>query len=458
MLTAEEFAELVHDVAQRHAIPGLSAAFDRGGEVHRAASGVLNVTTQAGVGDDSVFQIGSVTKVLTGTLVMQLVDEGRIELDAPLRRYLPDLRLAGEPASDAVTIRRLLAHASGIVGDVFLDTGRNDDALALYAERCGDLPFLTEPGAYFSYCNSGYNLLGRAIEVVTGEPWARRLRGRLLAPLGIVAAVDAEEAVRLGTAVGHVVDADGQTALTPTTYLPRSGDPAGSRLAMSPSSLLAFARMHLRDGVAPDGTRLLEAATARAMRELVIPLPVDIAGPSGYGLSWQVYDAWRPRAVGHDGATIGQSAFLRLLPEWDVAVAMLANSGSGPSGKAFDELLRAVLGALGEAHIPTKPVADLNLTFDAARYAGIYQTYMSHIVVNANGGGALTATVSMRNNESIGDLPDYQLVLTPIDEGRFLAEDRLHGSTSVVGFAGFGNDDKPRFLFTGFRLAERVDG
>jgi CubicO group peptidase (beta-lactamase class C family) len=457
MLTAEAFTELVHDVTQRYKVPGVSAAFERGGELRRASAGVLNVETQVETTGDSIFQIGSITKVLTGTLVMQLVDEGEIELDAPLRRYLPELQIAGTPVSEAVTIRLLLAHAGGIVGDVFWDTGRNDDALAIYAERCGELPYLTEPGAYFSYCNSGYNLLGHAIEVVTGERWERRLRGKLLEPLGIAATVAAEDTPRFRTAIGHSVDPEGRATLTPTPYLPRSGDPAGSRLSMSAESLLRFARLHLQDGIAPSGVRLLEAASARAMRELVIALPVDIAGPTGYGLAWQVYDAWRPRAVGHDGATIGQSAYLRLLPEWDTAVTMLTNAGSVTAGDAFDELLRAVLASLGEADVPRKPSADTAFAFDATRYAGTYETYMSRIVIGTNGDETLEATVTARNNESLGDIPDRHLILRPIDDGRFLAEDRDHGSTSVVGFAELGAGDTARFMFMGFRLAERVE-
>lgn len=456
MLTAEAFTELVRDVAQRYAIPGLSAAFERGGELRRASAGVLNVETQVETTADSIFQIGSITKVFTGTLVMQLVDEGKIELDAPLRRYLPELRIAGAPISDAVTMRLLLAHAGGIIGDVFWDTGRNDDALTIFADRCGELEYLTEPGAYFSYCNSGYNLLGHAIEVVTGERWGRRLRDKLLEPLGIAATVFAEETLRFRTAIGHSVD-HGHATVTSTPYLPRSGDPAGSRLSMSAESLLKFARLHLQDGVAPGGARLLEAASARAMRELVMALPIDIAGPTGYGLAWQVYDAWRPRAVGHDGATIGQSAYLRVLPEWDAAVTMLTNAGSVTAGDAFDELLRAVLASLGDAHVPRKPSADAAFAFDAARYAGTYETYMSRIAIGAAGDRTLEATVAARNNESLGDIPDRHLVLRPIDDGRFLAEDRDHGSTSVVGFAEFGDGDRARFLFTGFRLAERVD-
>lgn len=457
MLSANAFTELVREVARRRRIPGLNAAVARGGEEHRAAHGVLNVETNVEVTGDSIFQIGSVTKVFTGTLVLQLVDAGKLELDAPVRRYLPELRIADAPIDDAVTLRLLLAHAGGIVGDVFWDTGRNDDALAVFAGRCGELSYLTKPGSYFSYCNSGYNLLGRAIEVVTGESWERFLRRSLLEPLGIPAAVHPEETLRFRTAIGHTVAAGGEATITDTIYLPRSGDPAGSRLSMSASSLLKFARLHLADGISPDGARLLSAASARAMRELVIPLPVDIAGPTGYGLSWQIYDGWAPRAVGHDGATMGQSAFLRLVPEWNAAVAMVTNASSATTIDAFDEVVRAVLASMGDAQIPAKPAAAALPAVDAAPYAGTYETYMSRIVVSANGGEALNATVTARNNETLGNVPERRLVLRPVGDGRFLAEDPSgSATTSVVGFAEHDAGGKARFLFTGFRLAERV--
>ncbi len=102
-----------------------------------------------------------------------------------------------------------------------------------------------------------------------------------------------------------------------------------------------------------------------------------------------------------------------------------------------------------------KPDANSALPVDAARFAGAYETYMSRIVVTPSD-GALRATVTQRNNDSLGDLPDHHLVLRPIDDHRFLAEDQPYGTTSVVGFTEFANDGKARFLFTGFRLAERV--
>ncbi len=454
MLSSDAFAALVADAAKRHGVPGLSAAFVHDGALRTASTGVLNVETQVPVTDDSVFQIGSITKVFTGTLVMQLVDEGRVALDAPVRRYLPNLEIAREPVSDEVTVRRLLAHNSGIVGDLFTDTGRNDDATERYVEKCRDLPYLTPPGTLFSYCNSGFNILGRLIEVLTGKTWAAHLREALIAPLDIPALIDAEDALRYRAAVGHVLDDDGAIQLTPTCFLPRSAEAAGARLTMSPTSLLAFATLHLRDGVTRSGRRLLSAESAQAMRRMEVRLPVDIAAADGYGLSWQVYDSWRPPGVGHDGGTIGQSAFLRLIPELDVAVAALTNVSSGGPAKAFDEILRAVVRGVG-AQLPSRPAPNPSATVETPRYVGAYETYMSRIVVT-DGGGALRATVSQRNNESLGSLPDHHMILRPIDGDRFLAEDQPYGSTSVVGFTQFNGNGKAKFFFSGFRLAERV--
>lgn len=455
MLDANDFCRLVADAAKRHGVIGVSAAFANGDVVSAASFGMLNVETQVCVTDDSAFQIGSITKVFTGTMVMQLVEEGRVVLDTPIRRYLPDLLVDHKPVSDAVTVQRLLNHTSGIVGDLFVDTGRNDDATARYVERCADLPYVSEPGTHFSYCNSGFGILGRLIEVMTGQTWATRLQESILAPLEIAALVDAEDAPRYRTAIGHVLNNEGRLTLAPTCFLPRGSEAAGARLAMSSTSLLAFARMHLRDGVAPNGPRLLLPETARRMRESEVTLPFAIAGVGTWGLPWQIYDTWRPRSVGHDGGTVGQTAFLRVLPELDVAVAVLTNVGNGAAPKAFDDILRAVLAGLSDAHVPAKLTANGSQTFDSQRFVGAYETHMNRTEVTA-GDGALHATVTQRNNESIGDLPHHHVVLRPLGGDRFLAEDEPYGTSSVVGFTEFGHDGKARFLFSGFRLAERV--
>src|SRR5581483_4758846 len=107
-------------------------------------------------------------------------------LDKPVRSYLPTFRLAHEGAARVLTTRHLLTHTGGFVGDFFLDTGRGDDALARYVERMDGLAQLTWPGEVYSYSNAGFSLLGRLVEVLTGETFEAALRRLVLAPLGLL--------------------------------------------------------------------------------------------------------------------------------------------------------------------------------------------------------------------------------------------------------------------------------
>src|SRR5688572_14522998 len=152
-------------VLAAHRIPGAAIAVAVGDDVIEHAAGVLHTATGVEAKPDSVFQVGSVTKLLTATLLMQLVDEGRVELDAPVRRYLPGFRVADEAASAAITVRHLLAHTAGFGGDVFTDTGRNDDAIELYVAALAEVEQDFPPGTMFSYNNAAYVVLGRLIEV-----------------------------------------------------------------------------------------------------------------------------------------------------------------------------------------------------------------------------------------------------------------------------------------------------
>src|SRR3954466_13339235 len=110
-------------LADKHGVPGASLAILSGDEVAEASYGVLNVRTGAPATPDALFQIGSITKVWTATIVMQLVDEGKLDLDRPVVTYLPEFKVADADVTRQVTTRQLLTHTSGIDGDLFLDTG-----------------------------------------------------------------------------------------------------------------------------------------------------------------------------------------------------------------------------------------------------------------------------------------------------------------------------------------------
>ena len=175
------------------------------GEVIDRAAGVLSTATGVEATTDSLFQIGSITKVWTTTLVMQLVDEGLLELDAPVRTYLPDFHIADESAAAAITVRMLLCHTAGFEGDIFTDTGRGDDCVEKYVATLHDLPQLFAPGERFSYNNAGFCVLGRIVEVLRGKAYDECLAEYLFAPLGLQhAAAGPYEAILHRAAVGHI--------------------------------------------------------------------------------------------------------------------------------------------------------------------------------------------------------------------------------------------------------------
>src|SRR5262245_22703082 len=125
-----ELARRVEEEIARRNVPGLALGVLRDGEVRAWGFGVGSIETLQPVPPETLFQVGSITKVFTTTVVMQLVDEGKLALDAPIITYLPELRLSDDATTRAVTMRHLLTHTAGFFGDRFDDYGVGDDALA----------------------------------------------------------------------------------------------------------------------------------------------------------------------------------------------------------------------------------------------------------------------------------------------------------------------------------------
>src|SRR5690606_32934919 len=138
-----------------------------------AGIGFTSVENPLPVTADTLFQIGSTTKTITGTILMQLVEKGLLDLDEPVRTYLPELRLADKAAEEGVTPRHLITHMGGWMGDYFSDTGDGDDALTRYVAEMAELPQVTPTGSIWSYNNAGFGLAGRLIEVITGNSYER---------------------------------------------------------------------------------------------------------------------------------------------------------------------------------------------------------------------------------------------------------------------------------------------
>src|SRR3984885_12097171 len=186
MLDAANWTTRLGEWARKARVPGAVLGIWADGQEVLAAYGVLNTATRVRVNTGSLFQVGSITKLWTATMIMQLIEEGLLSLDTTVARALPGVRLGagdGDGAGGAeaeITVRHLLTHTSGIDGDIFADTGRGADCGERYAAGLAGAAQIFSPGAAYSYCNSGFVLLGRIIEVLDGREWDESLRERLI--------------------------------------------------------------------------------------------------------------------------------------------------------------------------------------------------------------------------------------------------------------------------------------
>jgi CubicO group peptidase (beta-lactamase class C family) len=306
-------------------VPGAAIGILSRGQEEHAVLGVTSVETGAPVTPETLFAVGSITKTFTATALMRLVEAGAVDLDSPVRAVLPHLRLADESVAARVSLRHLLTHTAGWWGDYFTDTGGADDAVERFvAAVLPTLEQLAPLGAQINYNNSGFILLGRIIEVLTGRPYRQALDDLVLRPLGLrQSAFSPAEIERRSGVVGHYATPAGVVPVTPR-YLPRNVDPAGG-LWSTTREQLRYARFHLAAGAG--GHDLLRRETVEQMQTIQVPFPFQPG--QGIGLSWLLSQQPGLRLVNHDGDTYGQHASLLLVPEHDFAFSLLTNAAPG---------------------------------------------------------------------------------------------------------------------------------
>ncbi|GAA2628032.1 serine hydrolase [Paractinoplanes durhamensis] len=439
---------MLDDAAKRHHVPGAAVAVGAGGELFEAATGVINRDTGVEATPDSVFQIGSVTKIWTSSLVMQLVDEGLVDLDAPVRTYLPEFRVVDPVATETVTVRQLLTHTGGFQGDLFEDTGRGDDAVAKLLTFLGTAGTQVHPpGAIHSYSNAGFVVLGALVARLRGDTWESVMRQRLVEPLGVThMALHLDEGLFYRAAVGHLPPENSVARIG----LPRSNAPAGSVPAAAPRELIKLGRMFLADGVAADGTRVLPAGTFAAMLEPQVTLPrLSERGPLRWGLGFELFEWDGVPVVGHDGGTIGQTTCWRIVPSRDVVIAINANGGDATP--LIDDVLTAVLAETAGIRVPARlrPPAE-PVPFDPAPYVGSYEGPVARYDVAAADGGLDITTIPKGLAAELGEKPRTARSVA-VGGDRFVAVEPEEGVHSVAMFIEGG-----RYLYGGVRAIARV--
>ena len=311
---------------EKFGVPGASLAVWANDRLEEAASGVVNLNTEVLTTTDTLFQIGSITKLYVAAMCLQLVEEGKLTLDDPIRRWMPDFKLADEDVAARLTLRHLLTHQSGLEGDFFKDAGRGEDRIEKFVGMLDTLTQVHPLGAMFSYCNTGYVIAGRLIEVAANMRWDKAIRNRMAKPLDTPAfSTLPEQAMRYLTAIGHL-GAPGSLMVTPLAYLAQSNAPAGSMSMARARDVVTFARMLMGGGVAPNGKRLLSEESVAAMHAMNVTCPkhmnIDAIGLATFLWDWD--DDGQYETFGHDGSTIGQAAWLRYHPASGTAMATAA--------------------------------------------------------------------------------------------------------------------------------------
>lgn len=317
--------ETIVSEMKRLKIPGVSVGVYHDGKEYSAGFGVTSVENPLPVTPDTLFQTGSISKTFTGTIFMRLVEQGKVDLDAPVRTYLPKLKLADKEVAERVTLRHLLTHTSGWIGDYFNDYGNGDDALEKMLRDIAKLEQVTPLGKIFSYNNAGFNIAGRVVEVVTGKPFEQAARELLLDPLGLDMTYYFPDDVMLTHrfVVGHHKEGK-QVRVSRPWAIGRAGAPVGGVIS-TVVDLLTYARFHMGDGVSASGEKILSVKSLRQMRKPQYPA----TGFDKIGLTWFMRNTGGLDIFTHGGATHGQIAGLYFIPEKDFALAVLTNEEDG---------------------------------------------------------------------------------------------------------------------------------
>jgi CubicO group peptidase (beta-lactamase class C family) len=318
-------------VAMRRArIPGLTLGLtDRDGALLIRTYGFAELASRRPVTPGTLFEIGSIGKTFTAVAILQLHDEGLLDLHAPVDTYLPWF-VASQPANQApITIAHLLSHTAGIVAGI---DGTPEAAFQVWSLR--DLPTFSEPGTRFHYSNVGYKALGLVLEAVEGRPYPEIIRSRILVPLEMLSTEPAiTHDIRPRLAVGYEYLHDDRLSHSGSTIAPATWletETADGSIASTAEDMCAFVRMLMLKGEGPTGRVLGEDAFAR----MSDGTPWE-DGTVAYGYGLLVRDLQGRRFIGHGGGMVGYLAAMQADTDANLGAIVLQNGmGMNPMALA----------------------------------------------------------------------------------------------------------------------------
>jgi CubicO group peptidase (beta-lactamase class C family) len=326
---------LMHQLMSPDDVPGAALALIKDDRiVLEKGYGFRDLAAHAPVTTATLFNIGSISKSFTALGVAQLFDQHQVDLDAPVIRYIPDLRLSDPQATQAVTLRQLLSHTSGLPADEQWPP-QVPPTRADIAEEFASMPIAAQPGTRFQYCSRCVVLAAYVLERITGQPWEAYTRTHIFAPLGMATASfgslgleqasDRAQPYRREDGLGNV-----PVPWSRLQYLQPLA-PAGG-IDATVDEMSRYALLQIDDGK----TSATEVLSAQMMAELHRPeIPVGADWRTGtaiqnlhYALGWFTADVRGLHLVFHNGANPGFRAAVVLIPSAKAGVVILTNGES----------------------------------------------------------------------------------------------------------------------------------
>jgi CubicO group peptidase (beta-lactamase class C family) len=390
----DALAPLVEAKMKEFGVPGVALGIISNGAVNIRGFGITNVEDSLPVTAHTVFPIASISKTFAATAMMRLVEQGKVDLKAPVRTYLPEFRVRDSIATRDATVWHLLTHLGGWEGQVS-GPDRGTETLKNFVAIQTDLMQIAPPGAAWSYNNAGFSYAGRVIEQVTGLSINRAIRDLVFQPLGLEhAGTTAGEFIVQRFAAGHT-SRDGRTTLQ-RPFTPSVSVTAGG-VGLCMTDLMAYARFHMGDGTAANGERLLKKETLELMRT---PQIRKQSYDDDMGIGWHLRQVGPVRTASHGGTLGGHILLLEIVPERNFAVAILTNANTGWRliQDVEREALKSYLGATFAKNqaishrglVETLPTSEpLAKQPDLTPYVGTYLRPSNSYVVRVEGGKLL---------------------------------------------------------------------
>jgi CubicO group peptidase (beta-lactamase class C family) len=387
----EALATLTQAKMKEFGIPGVALGVVHNRTVTIRGLGITNVEDSLPVTAHTVFPIASISKTFAATAIMRLVEQGKVDLKAPVQKYIPEFKVRDAAASKDATVWHLLTHLGGWEGQVS-GPDRGTETLNNFISTITDLMQVAPPGAAWSYNNAGFSIAGRVIEVANGTSINRAVRDLVFQPLGLEhAGTTAGDFIVNRFAAGHTTR-NGVPALN-RPFTPSVSVTAGG-VGICMTDLLAYARFHMGDGTGANGERVLSRASLELLRT---PQVLKHAHDDDMGIGWHLRTIGNVRTASHGGTLGGHILLLEIAPEQGFAIAILTNASAGWRliQDVEREALRTYLGATfaenqAIAHrglVETLPnVKVLATQPDPAPYTGTFARPSNTVVVRAEGG------------------------------------------------------------------------